>query len=484
MKIYNHKTKRKEVFKTINKGEFKLYVCGITPHDSPHIGHIIVALRFNIIRNYLHYKGYKGTFVQNITDIDDKIIDKAINEGVSLNFIASRYTKEYEQSLSAFNIKKPDFNPKVTEYVDKIIIYINNLIKKGYAYATDKGNVYFDVSKKTDYGKLSNKKLDELQNKVSKDKQDKNNYLDFALWKSEKNEEFSWPSPWGRGRPGWHIECSVMSNDILGKNIDIHGGGIDLNFPHHENELAQCEAHNNHNYVNYWMYSGLLNVDGVKMSKSLGNFITANDGLNKYGAELLIYVTNTYQYRSDINFQDRIFIDNLNNIANFHKAFILVKNTYNTKLKIDNFELKEVKLIVNEFFKAMDEDFNTARALVSLNKLLTVLINEIKYETDEKRVIYIYKKIINLGNILNLFFYEDSKDVLNELFKFYSDYLNKPRFTLEKLNDYLEKMKIALNNKNYSLSDNIRNNLLDSGIKVMQKEDKNIEWQFAVMKND
>jgi len=479
MKIYNYKTKKKENLITIKEGEIKMYVCGITPYDSPHIGHVLVALRFNIIRNYLTYKGYKVFFVQNITDIDDKIINKAKQKRVSHNTISSLYIKEYEQILTAFNIKKPDYNPRVTKYIDKIIIYIQDLIAKGYAYTTEKGNVYFDVSKKLDYGKLSGQELEKLQGKVWEKEQDKKNVLDFALWKSENEAGFYWLSPWGKGRPGWHIECSVMSNDILGESIDIHGGGLDLNFPHHENELAQCEAHNSKPFVNYWMYSGLLNINGVKMSKSLGNFITAKDGLDKYGAELLIYVINTFHYRSDINLQDRIFIDNLNNIANFHKTFILVEDNYNTNINLDNFELEEISIIINDFFVALDDDFNTAKALVVLNKILLILINKIRNRANEKEIVYLYQKIKNLGAILNLFFNKNSEDVLNELFKFYSEYLYKPKLTLEKINIEIEKIKNALEKKNYFLSDRIRGNLLDRGIKVMQMENKNIEWQFA-----
>lgn len=479
MKIYNYKTKKKEPLKTIKEKEFKIYVCGITPYDSPHIGHVLVALRFNIIRNYLSHKGFKGIFVQNITDIDDKIINKAKAEGVSHIDISARYIAEYEEALLAFNIKKPDYSPKVTEYIDKIIVYIENLINKNFAYVTNKGNVYFDVSKKADYGKLSNKKLNELQNKESSEDSDKKNSLDFALWKAEEEDGFFWSSPWGRGRPGWHIECSVMSNDILGESIDMHGGGLDLVFPHHENELAQCEAHNNKAYVKYWMYSGLLNVDGVKMSKSLGNFITAKDALEKYGAELFAYVVNTFHYRSNINFQDRLFVDNLNNLANFHKQFILVENFYNINIKLEEFGSKEVKENINEYFVALDEDFNTAKALVSLNKLLLILIDSIDNKASEEKIVYLYKKIKDLGGILNLFLTESSEGTLNKLFVFHSKYSGKPLLSLEKVNIEIEKMKNALGKKDYPTSDAVRGSLLDKGIKLMQNREKDIEWRFV-----
>lgn len=478
MKIYNYKTKKKEHLKTIKEKEFKMYVCGITPYDSPHLGHILVALRFNIIRNYLFNKGFKGVFVQNITDIDDKIINKAREEGVSHIDISSRYIAEYEEALSEFNIIKPDYSPRVTDYIDNIVAYIQNLINKDFAYVTDRGNVYFDVSKKADYGKLSNKKLDELQNKESNEDVDKKNSLDFALWKVEEQDGFFWSSPWGKGRPGWHIECSVMSNDILGESIDMHGGGLDLVFPHHENELAQCEAHNNSPYVKYWMYSGLLNVNGIKMSKSLGNFITVKDALEKYGSELLTYVVNTFHYRSNINFQDRLFVDNLNNLANFHKQFILVENLYNIKVSAAEFESKEVEKNINEYFMAMDEDFNTAKALVSLNKLLLILIQRVENKANEKNIVYLYKKIKDLGNVLNLFLTERSEDVLNELFNFYGRYLGKPLLSVEKINIEIEKMQIALEKKDYTVSDAIRADLLDKGIKVMQNREKKIEWRF------
>ncbi len=476
MKIYNYYTKKKEEFKTIKEGEFKMYVCGITPYDSPHIGHIMVALRFNIVRNYLFYKGYKGVFVENITDIDDKIINRAKKEGVSHSTISSKYIEEYKLVLASFNIKKPDYTPRVTEYIDKIIVYIQELIDKDYAYATKKGNVYFDVSKKSDYGKLSNKNTEDLQSKNGEE--GKRNSLDFALWKSEEQEGFSWTSPWGKGRPGWHIECSVMSNDILGETIDIHGGGLDLNFPHHENELAQCEAHNDKPYVNYWMYSALLNIDGVKMSKSLGNFITAKDCLKKYGAELLIYAINTVHYRSDFKFQDKIFINNLNNIANFHKMFIFIEDSCDTELNLDGFEVEEIKEIIDEFLDSMDEDFNTVKAIVSLNRLLLFLTNKINSNFNEKEIVYAYKKLKELGGILNLFHSDNSENILDELLAFYSQCLDRPKLTVGKINTEIKRMREAIEIKDYSLSDDIRNGLLEKGIKIIQKDNKNTYWKF------
>jgi cysteinyl-tRNA synthetase len=503
--IYNYQTKKKEVFEPIAKDRFSMYICGVTPYDHAHLGHMVSALRFNTIRNYLLYRGYKGVFVQNITDIDDKIINRAKKEGVSHEEISKKFSKEYEDGLKLYNIKSADFTPKVTDYIDKIILYIQELIEGGYAYSTDKGNVYFDVSKKGDYGKLSNQNVADLMKGfrgVPDDESDKKNPVDFALWKSEQDDKYAWQSPWGLGRPGWHIECSVMSNDILGNHIDIHGGGLDLNFPHHENELAQCECHNSEPYVNFWMYSGLVQVDGVKMSKSLSNFITAVDASDRYTAELISYVVHTFHYRSHINFQDKIFTDSLNPLADVYRLFRNINNLYKLHSKdntqdppmissenISN-EFKNLSHLMEQSFQyAMDDDFNSPQAIVVLQENINHLQNKYdRYmsETSETSnslvydMFYMMNEIKRLAEVFGLFQRNPDK-YLQDLLNLYYDRNNTKddlRLDLNALSKKLADMQSARDEKQYDISDKLRDELLNIKISVVQKQGY-IDWRFA-----
>ncbi len=495
MQIYNYITKKKEQFKPIKEGEVSMYVCGVTPYDHAHIGHIVSALRFNTINNYLKYKGYKTAFVQNVTDIDDKIINRAKKDGTTHTEVSERFTKEYDEALSAFNINPADSKPKVTDYVDSIIKYIAELIDGGYAYATDKGNVYFDVSKKDDYGKLSNRKVEDMLNDsrglITDGESDKKSPVDFALWKSEDEADFSWDSPWGKGRPGWHIECSAMSNDILGSHIDIHGGGLDLNFPHHENELAQCEAHNHSPYVNYWMYSGLVQVDGVKMSKSLGNYTTAQDALKKYTAELISYVVHTFNYRSHINFQEKIFKDNLNAVADVYRLFRDIDKRYSSEsvgADVEGGDLeggdasKVAQKLQGDFENAMDDDFGSAGAIVILNEAVNLLRSW--YDADEekinKNIVLLKDKIKKLSSVFGLF-QRDSAEVLNGLIRYHqSDLGQESGIDLETIENTLADMSKAKLEKDYEKSDALRKSLEDKGILAVQKAGGNVDWKFSI----
>jgi cysteinyl-tRNA synthetase len=490
MQIYNYITKKKEQFTPIKEGEVSMYVCGVTPYDHAHIGHIVSALRFNTIRNYLKYKGYKTTFVQNVTDIDDKIIARAKKDATTHTEVSERFTKEYDEALSAFNISPADSKPKVTDYVEGIIKYISELINGGYAYATDKGNVYFDVSKKDDYGKLSNRKVEDMLNDsrglVADGESDKKSPVDFALWKSEDDTDFSWDSPWGKGRPGWHIECSAMSNDILGSHIDIHGGGLDLNFPHHENELAQCEAHNHSPYVNYWMYSGLVQVDGVKMSKSLGNYITAGDAIEKYTAELISYVVHTFNYRSHINFQEKIFKDNLNAVADVYRLFRDIDKRYGNEsvgAGIDSEDFSTVAQKLQEDFEnAMDDDFGSAGAIVVLNEAVNLLRSwyDADQENVNKNVVLLKDKIKGLAAVFGLF-QRDSAEVLNGLISFHQKDLGQVDvLDLEKIEYVLTEMSKAKLEKDYEKSDAFRKSLEDKGILAVQKAGGSVDWKFSI----
>ncbi len=474
LNIYNTETRSKTEFKPIKKNKVSFYVCGITPQSSPHIGHILSTIRFNVIRQYLIFSGYKTTFVQNVTDVSDKIVVKSLETGIAPMEIAKKYTKEYDDTLKVLGIPPADFTPHVSQYIQEIIKYVEKLIEKGYAYVTDQGNVYFDISKKTDYGKLSKRKTEDLQNNVDEDKaDDKKSPADFALWKSETMEGIKWYSPWGEGRPGWHIECSVMANTILGDRIDLHGGGIDLIFPHHENEICQCEAHNEYKegegFVSHWVHSGIMTVGGVKMSKSLGNFVTAEDGLNKYGPEFLKFVLLKTQYRSPINLDDSIFIENLNNIGDIYRV---LQRAEQAGVGLFSKRAKD-EVLETKFIEAMDNDFNTPGAIVSIMDGAKRLDEAIKNK-DKKEIKNIYCSIRRLGKVLFLF---QEKEIIPQLVSFLGAVKNVPELTVESIEGKLNEMEKARNDKKYDKSDKIRDELTALGITVMQG-DGGVDWKF------
>ncbi len=378
--IYNSLTRKKEEFLPLEPPQIKMYACGPTVYDHPHIGHARSAYIFDVIRRYLTYKGYKVKFVRNVTDVDDKIIHKAKEEfpGEDLNLsfkkVADKYLKSYHQALESLGIESSGIiEPKASEYIPKMIKFIQNLIDRGAAYVSG-GDVYFDITKAKSYGKLSNQSLDKMESGTRvMTTENKHNPLDFALWKSAKENEPSWESPWGKGRPGWHIECSVMSSDILGNEFDIHGGGIDLIFPHHENEIAQSEAAGE-KFARYWIHHGLLTINGQKMAKSLGNFVTVNSFLEKYkNADLLKLLFLSTHYSHPVDYTD----EKIQEARKQERIFDIFFQTVNTsrllkgkqkpslaekdKLKIDN--------MCQEFEKSMDDDFNTPKALANLFEL-------------------------------------------------------------------------------------------------------------------
>ena len=306
MKIYNTMSRKKEELKTITPGEVKIYACGPTVYNYIHIGNARPLCVFDTFRRYLEYRGYKVRFVQNFTDIDDKIIKKAIEEGSDYKTVSEKYIKEYWTDTKGMNVREATVHPRATENIDEIIDIISTLVEKGYAYPVSNGDVYFSPSKFKEYGKLSHQPLEDLEAGARINVEElKKEPMDFALWKGAKPGEPYWESPWGNGRPGWHIECSAMVRRFLGKTIDIHCGGQDLIFPHHENEIAQSECCNGVPFAHYWMHNGYINVDNVKMSKSLGNFFTVRDVAEKYGYEPIRYLMISSQYRSPINYSNR-----------------------------------------------------------------------------------------------------------------------------------------------------------------------------------
>lgn len=379
MKIYNTLTRKKEEFVPQEAGKVKMYVCGPTVYNYFHIGNARPFVVFDTMRKYLEYRGYKVKFVQNFTDVDDKIINRAKEEGVSAGKISEKYIKEYYKDAAALNVKKATVHPKVTETMDDIIRFIQDLIDKGYAYEVD-GDVYYRTKLFKDYGKLSGKNTDDLRLgariAVGEKKEDP---LDFALWKARKEDsEIAWESPWGMGRPGWHIECSAMSKKYLGDTLDIHAGGEDLQFPHHENEIAQSEAHNGKQFANYWMHNGYINVDGVKMSKSLGNFKTVRDLLSQYDGEVLRFLILSGHYRGPIDFNPEILRQSENGLRRMRNAKSNLKHLMTSGAEGDMTE-EEAKAAESfdvyrqKFIEAMDDDLNTADAISAVFELITAI---------------------------------------------------------------------------------------------------------------
>lgn len=395
LQIYNTLSRQKEIFKPLNAGKVGLYVCGVTVYDLCHIGHARTYIGFDNIVRYLRFSGYDVTYVRNVTDVDDKIIKRAIENNETCEQLTARTIADMHQDFDALNILRPSIEPRVTTHMQEIITMVEQLVTKNHAYVADSGDVLFDVSSFAQYGELSGQDLEQLQSgsRVEVDTS-KRNPLDFVLWKMAKVGEPSWTSPWGEGRPGWHIECSAMNAKELGKHFDIHGGGSDLSFPHHENEIAQsCCAHDTP-YVNYWIHTGMVQVDQTKMSKSLGNFFTIREVLANYDAETTRYFLTSGQYRSQLNYST----DNLD------QARSSMERLYTALRDIDvtvDVTLDKSNAYVEKFCKAMDDDFNTPEALSVLFEVAKEL-NVAKQNNETDKVAKLANILKSLGNLLGL----------------------------------------------------------------------------------
>lgn len=411
MRIYNTLTRKKEEFVPIEEGKVKMYVCGPTVYNYFHIGNARPFVVFDTLRKYLEYRGYKVKFVQNFTDVDDKIINRAKEEGVSAPEISEKYIEEYYKDAAALNVKKANVHPKVSETMNDIINFVQDLIDKGYAYESQ-GDVYYRTRKFDGYGKLSGKNIDELiqgasERTRSADDMKKEDPLDFALWKARKEDsEIAWESPWGMGRPGWHIECSAMAKKYLGSTIDIHAGGEDLQFPHHENEIAQSEAHNGCEFSHYWMHNGYINIDGTKMSKSLGNFKTVRDLLQHYDGEVLRFLILSGQYRGPIDFNSEILEQSKNAMTRMRNAKSNLKHLIETgsgnmsdeeKAKLDGYDKYR-----QEFIKAMDDDLNTADAISAVFELVTAVNTAVKDGATKEFAEKSLDTLMELATVLGL----------------------------------------------------------------------------------
>ncbi|GAB1476153.1 cysteine--tRNA ligase [Bacillota bacterium] len=383
MRIYNTLTRKKEEFIPIDENEIKIYVCGPTVYNFFHIGNARPFVVFDTLRKYLEYRGNKVKFVQNFTDVDDKIINKAKEDGLTAKDVSEKYIEEYYKDASALNVDKATVHPKVTDNMNEIISFVDKLIKKGYAYESE-GDVYFSTRNFPDYGKLSKQNIEDLESGARIELgEKKNDPLDFALWKARKEDsEIAWSSPWGMGRPGWHIECSVMSTKFLGDTIDIHAGGQDLTFPHHENEIAQTEAATGKPFANYWMHNGYITIDNEKMSKSKGNFFTVRDILKSFDGEVIRFFLLSGHYRNPINFSEELMEQSKNSLARMQNAKTTLKHLIDTgsggMSDSEKEQLAGLGKYKQKFVEAMDDDLNTADAISAVFEMIKQINSAVK----------------------------------------------------------------------------------------------------------
>ncbi|WP_206871167.1 cysteine--tRNA ligase [Clostridium zeae] len=463
MKIYNTLTNKKEEFIPIEQNKVRMYVCGPTVYNFFHIGNGRTFIVFDTIRRYFEYRGFEVKFVQNFTDIDDKMINKANEEGTTVKELGDRYIDEYYQDADSLNIERATVNPRATEYIDEIVSFVKELVDKGYAYEIN-GDVYFSTKKFTHYGKLSGQNIEDLQAgariNVDERKQDP---MDFAIWKAQKPGEPGWESPWGLGRPGWHIECSCMAKDILGETIDIHAGGSDLVFPHHENEIAQSEALTGKPFANYWMHSAFLNINNQKMSKSLNNFFTAREILSNYEADVIRFLMLSAHYRQQLNFNEELL----------ESAKASVERIYNAIANLENL-LEEVKVEVatdeersylnslskhkEKYIERMDDDFNTADAITAIFDLIKDINTNISINSSKESIVEALKLIRELGEPLGIL--QKSTKVSLE----------------DEIEQLVEQRQQARKDRDWALADKIRDELKDRGI-VLEDTPQGVRWK-------
>lgn len=461
--------------------EVLMYVCGLTPQDHSHMGHGLMACRFDMIRRYLMYRRLNVRFIQNVTDIDDKIIAKVLSTGIDPFVLTRQHTDEFYALIATLHVLKVDRLTKVTESVPQIILFIEELITRGFAYATPEGNVYFDVAKKDDYGKLSNQNISMLHESVRKElERDKRSALDFALWKRDDSTSLSQASPWGVGRPGWHIECSAMIYETLGSTIDIHGGALDLKFPHHENEIAQSEAHSGKQLANVWMHCGLLNIDGQKMSKSLNNFVVLKEGIERYGVTPFRFAVARHHYRSAIDLTDKLMHDTLNALLDFHRLFARV-SIDGLQLSASDISDSRTKTLIEEFEAAMDNDFNSPEALVSLEQTRNQVMQELDAlaagQAIPEGVTQRVYAIRQLGALLGLFF-DSLETVETEALKVAAHRLGVAPLSVGEVEAVVKERTEARTAKNFARSDELRAYLIARGVDVLDSK-AGSRWRIA-----
>ena len=465
MKLFNSMTRKKEEFVPITPGEVKIYSCGPTVYNFFHIGNARPFIVFDVLRRYFEYSGYKVTFVQNFTDIDDKVINKANEEGVAFEVIADRYIKEYFTDAKGLGIREASVHPKATDNIDAIIEIVQTLVDKGYAYAVD-GDVYYRARKFEGYGKLSKQPLEELEAgaRIGVDER-KEDPMDFALWKGAKPGEPSWESPWGKGRPGWHIECSAMANRFLGKTIDIHSGGVDLTFPHHENEIAQSEAANGCTFANYWMHNAFLNIDNHKMSKSAGNFFTVRDAAAVYGYEPIRFFMLSAHYRSPINYSRESLEDATAALGRMYSAkerilFLRDNGADGALSESETATLAALDALEEKFRAAMDDDLNTADAIAVLFEMIRAINRELDGTPTRAFAAAAAEKFFALCDVLGLIQSEQEDDLSKEV------------------EELINARQAARKEKNFAEADRIRDQLRDMGI-ILEDTPQGVKWKKA-----
>lgn len=468
MKLYNTLSKRKEEFIPLEEGVVKMYVCGPTVYNYIHIGNARPMIVFDTVRRYFEYKGYEVNYVSNFTDVDDKIIKKAIEEGVTAEEISQRYIEECKKDMAAMNVKPATKHPLATEEICGMVNMIQVLIDKGYAYEKN-GTVYFRTRRFDSYGKLSHKNLDDLQSGgrslLVSGEDEKEDSLDFVLWKPKKEGEPAWESPWSDGRPGWHIECSEMSKKYLGEQIDIHAGGEDLVFPHHENEIAQSEAANGKEFAKYWIHNAFLNIDNKKMSKSLGNFFTVREISEKYDLQILRFFMLSAHYRSPLNFSadlmdaaktglDRIITaaDNLKFLMNSAKTENMTED--------EKTAFAETKVYIDSYERAMDDDFNTADAISSIFDFVKYMNTTANAESSAEYLQSLLETLIKLADVLGIIVVKENV------------------MLAEDIEAMIEERQAARKSKNFARADEIRDELLERGI-VLEDTREGVKWKKA-----
>lgn len=463
MKIYNTLTKKKEEFVPLEAGKVKMYVCGPTVYNYIHIGNARPMIVFDTVRRYFEYKGYQVNYVSNFTDVDDKIINKAIEEGVSASEISERFIAETKADMEALNVKPATIHPKATEEIQGMVEMIQTLIENGHAYAKN-GNVYFKTRSFEEYGKLSKKNIDDLEAgariAVNDEKEDP---MDFVLWKPKKEGEPAWKSPWGEGRPGWHIECSVMSKKYLGDQIDIHAGGEDLIFPHHENEIAQSEAANGKCFAKYWMHNGFLNIDNKKMSKSEGNFFTVRDIQKQYSLQVLRFFMLSAHYRSPLNFSRDLMEASKNGLERITTAVENLKRLYDAakerELTAGEKEFMErLEKRNQKFDMAMEDDFNTADAIAAVFEMVKDANTVLSSDSARKALEHARNTIVALCDVLGLKV-EKEKEILDG-----------------EIEELIQQRQNARKEKNFTRADEIRDELLEKGI-ILEDTREGVRWK-------
>ena len=467
--LYNSEQRKKVEFVPRKEGHIDMYVCGMTVYDYCHIGHARVMVAFDYIIRFLRSQGWSVKYVRNITDIDDKIIKRANENGESITALTDRFIQAMNEDAENLGCLHPDEAPRATDFIPQMQNMIGTLVDNGTAYPSSNGDVYFQVEKFAKYGRLSGRKLEDMQAGASERvdvEVEKKHPFDFVLWKHAKENEPSWASPWGNGRPGWHIECSAMSTCCLGNHFDIHGGGSDLTFPHHENEIAQSEASTGEQYVNYWLHVGFINVDGEKMSKSLGNFFTIRDVMDKFHPEVIRYFIVSSHYRSPVNFSDVALKEAKATLSRFYHSFKAYQAVYGDKL-VDTLD----DALVERFNAAMRDDFNTSEAIAVLFEINKALNSAVKEENAEQAAIY-YATLRHLTNILGLVQYNVDEFLKSDIGQ------EALGLSPEQIEDLIQQRVDAKKAKEFARADEIRQSLLDQGV-VLEDTRQGTVWRRA-----